>query len=179
MRENQERFQRTFVNKSVRNKLIRATERKVKFHLFPKNLIENTQNVQRKLHHHTTLTYTFYNTAAHWSTLTPKHKLLRSSNFEKQYLLYFFLLFLFRRFNVLFSSDNILCCIVYLRVSLTRKHWPIKMLFVVMLLWSIPWSCSRSIALMTSQAMVHTVSKLRTVPFSQRKSINVELDTKS
>ena len=62
---------------------------------------------------------------------------------------------------------------------LTLGHWPTKMFLAVMLLWSIPRSCSCSIALMTSQAMAHTVSKFSTVSFSQSKSSNVELDTKS
>ena len=54
-----------------------------------------------------------------------------------------------------------------------------RMLPVVKLISSIPRSCSGSTALMTSQAMAHTASRLRTVPFPRRKSSNVEFDTKS
>ena len=48
-----------------------------------------------------------------------------------------------------------------------------------MLLWSIPSSCSPSIAPRTSQATAQIDSKSMTVPFSQIKSSRVELDTKS
>ena len=62
---------------------------------------------------------------------------------------------------------------------LTLVQGPINMFLVVTLLWSIPWSSSRSIALITSVATAQTPSKFRTVPLSQRKSSNVELDTNS
>lgn len=58
-------------------------------------------------------------------------------------------------------------------------HWLIRMLLVVMLLWSIPSSCSPFIAPRTSQATAQIDSKSMTVPFSQIKSSRVELDTKS
>ena len=62
---------------------------------------------------------------------------------------------------------------------LTLVQGPINMFLVVTLLWSIPWSSSRSIALITSVATAQTPSKLRTVPLSPKKSSNVEMDTNS
>ena len=64
-----------------------------------------------------------------------------------------------------------------LTTSLTLGHWLIRMLRVVMLLWSIPSPCSPSIAPKTSQATAQIDSKSMTIPFSQIKSSRVELDT--